>query len=360
MSIQTFFDQPEHQRERQTLPLLRALVTRYADERPFKGQAVVLGHLLVRNTLVVAEAIVAGGATLVLAEGHASPAAAPVIAELQRHNVPILPNAEAVRRGDLFVDVSCILGKLRQPRGAAEVTRTGVLHYQQLPPCPVVSADDCKAKKIEGFYGTGDGFLRAWRQLRPADSPEGKRIVQFGYGKIGRGVAHRCRAAGLVVTVADLSAEARTRAAAEGFEALAADPSAELQAALKAADIILSVTSIPDVMSSGRIPPEWLRAGKATLVNLGAEDEFGPAFEDGEILGGRGLPLNFHLANPTQNRYVDAPLAAHVLALEALVSGGYPPGIHPLPEAMDRWLITEWRRHWPEENLDGIGPELGL
>ncbi|MBI3158798.1 MAG: hypothetical protein HYZ26_04255 [Chloroflexi bacterium] len=357
--LTSYFATPAHQAERRSLPLLRALAERYAGERPFEGLAVVMGHLLVRNTLVVAEAVLAGGAELILAEGHASPAAAPVIAELKAHGVAVLPNAEAVTRGELYVDVSCILGRLRLPTGAAEVTRTGVLHYQALN-CPVVSADDCKAKRIEGFYGTGDGFLRAWRQLRPHDPPEGKRVVQFGYGKIGRGVAHRCRAAGLDVTVADVSVEARARAAGDGFDVLAAEATPELQAALKSAGVIISVTSIPGVLSRGAIPPDWLRAGGATLVNLGAEDEYGPAFEDAEILGGRGLPLNFHLANPTLNRYVDAPLAAHVLALEALVAGGHSPGIHPLPEAMDRWLVTEWRNAWPEEDLAGIGEELGL
>jgi adenosylhomocysteinase len=357
--LTSYFATPAHQAERRDLPLLRALAARYADERPFAGATVVMGHLLVRNTLAVAEALFAGGAQLVLAEGHISPAAAPVIAELETHGVSVLPNAQAVARGDLFVDVSCILGRLRTPAGAAEVTRTGVLHYEKLG-CPVVSADDCRAKRIEGFYGTGDGFLRAWRQLRPHDPPEGKRVVQFGYGKIGRGVAHRCRAAGLEVTVADVSAHARRRAREDGFEALAAEASPDLQRALKAAHIVISVTSLPGVMSRGPIPPDWLRAGGAALVNLGAEDEFGTAFEDAEILGGRGLPLNFHLANPTRNRYVDAPLAAHALALEALVRGAYPPGVHPLPEAMDRWLVAEWRRAWPDEDLAGIGPELGL
>jgi hypothetical protein len=47
-------------------------------------------------------------------------------------------------------------------------------------------------------------------------------------------------------------------------------------------------------------------------------------------------------------------------ALTTLAPDAYAPGVHPLPVAMDRWILTEWRRAWPAEDLDGIGAELGL
>ena len=360
MSLTAFFNAPAQGREKESLPLLRALIERYVEEQPFRNCRVAFGHILVRNSMAVAEALVAGGAELVLSDAHHSPAADAVMGELAGLGVPVLSVAEAAQAADLFLDVNAVLGRVRTPQAAAEVTRTGIFHYQTID-CPVISADDCRAKRIEGFFGTGDGFLRAWRQLLPDDPPEGKRVVQFGYGKIGRGVAYRCRAAGLEVTVADINEVGRQRAAAEGFPVLDAASNAELQSMLKAADIIISVTGIPGVIGQ-TLSPEWLRAGSAVLVNLGAEDEYGPEFDEGEILGGKQVPLNFHLAQPTLNRYVDAPLAAHVLALEAWVqqSEAYPPGIHPLPEAMDRWLVTEWRKAWPEEDLTGIGEELEL
>lgn len=360
MSLRIFFDSPAQRAEKKDLPLLRALIARYTDEQPFAGCRVAFGHILVRNSMVVAEALLRGGAELLLSDAHHSPAADPVVAELTQLGVPILSVAGAAQAADLYLDVNAVLGRQRTPTAAAEVTRTGVHHYADIA-CPVISADDCRAKRIEGFFGTGDGFLRAWRQLRPGDPLEGKQVVQFGYGKIGRGVAQRCRAAGLQVTVADLDADARQRAETEGFAVLNAAPNGELLRALKAADIVVSVTGVPGVLGRS-LPAEWLRAGEAVLVNLGAEDEYGPEFADGEILGGKQVPLNFHLAQPTLNRYVDAPLAAHVLALEAWVQEpeAYAVGLHPLPEAMDRWLVSEWRRHWPDEDLSGIGDELDL
>lgn len=360
MSLQRFFDTPAQVAEKEELPLLRALIERYAEERPFAGARVATSHVLVRNSMVVVEALAVGGADVLLCDAFRSPAAQAVRWELERLGVPVLSVEQASEAADLFLDVNAILGRARVPRAAAEVTRTGILHYEDIP-CPVISADDCRAKHIEGFFGTGEAFLRAWRQLRPGDPPEGKRVLQFGYGKIGRGVAYQTRKAGLQVIVAEVGRAARARAELDGFETLAALPNPALKRALEATDIVLAVTGRPGALGAS-LPPDWLRAGGAVLVNLGAEDEYGPPFKDEEILGGKAVPLNFHLARPTLNRYVDAPLAAHALALEAWARQpeAYGVGVHPLPVEMDRWLVTEWHKAWPDEDLSGIGEELGL
>jgi adenosylhomocysteinase len=360
MSYSDYFSLPVHQKERESLPLIRALIERYTEERPFEGIRVVFGHLVVRNSMAVVEALHQGGAEVILANTFASPATHKVVAHLAELGIAVLPVEEAVRKADVFFDVSAVLGRLRTPKAAAEATRTGVLFYEQIP-CPVVSADNSRAKRIEGFFGTGDGFVRAWKQLRPGDPLQGKRMLQFGYGKIGRGAAHRIRQAGAEVTVADIDPAGRERAEADGFNNIDAAPHAGLEKALANAEVVLSVTSVPGIHSR-TLPPEWFRANNPVLANLGAEDEFGHKFKDEEILGGKAVPLNFHLDQPTLNRYVDVPLAAHLLALEAIVTHPeqYPNGVHPLPVEMDEWLLKTWRRRWPDEDLTGIGEELGL
>lgn len=360
MGLSNLFDEAAHRQERAELPILSALLRRYAAERPFQGRRVVCGHVLVRNSMVVVEALWVGGAEVILCRAHPSPAEAPILDDLRRHAVPVGGVDEAVRGGDWFLDVGAVLGRQRTPRGAAEVTRTGVLHYQTIP-CPVVSADDCRSKRIEGFFGTGEGFIRAWRQLRPGDPLEGRAVVVFGFGKIGRGVAHRLRRLPMAVTVVEADAAAQQRAEQDGFAWVSARPGPPLERALAAADIVISVTGHPGVIGAS-YPAEWFRGTQTALVNLGAEDEFGPPFDDSEIVGGRTLPLNFHLDQPTLNRYVDAPLAAHLLALEALTREPerWSPGIHPLPSAMDDWVIRSWRAAWPGEDLTGIGEELGI
>lgn len=357
--LDAYFNEPAHHQEAAELPVLGDLLDRFTRERPFAGRSIVVGHILVRNSMVVVEGVARGGGEVVLAAAHPSPAEAPVLADLERHGVPVLPVRDACPRGDWYLDVGAVLGRARRPRGAAEVTRTGILHYQTLE-LPVVSADDCRAKRIEGFFGTGDGFLRAWHRFHPGEEPSGRTVVVFGFGKIGRGVAHQLRKAGMRVTVAEASEPALRRATAEGFETTSADPNPDLEVALAQADVIIAVTGQAGIL--GRtLPADWLRRNHPDLVNLGAEDEFGPPFADGEILGGRSIPLNFHLAQPTLNRYVDAPLAAHLLALEALLMDpDQPAGIHLLPKAMDDWVIRSWRSAWPDEDLSGIAEELGL
>ncbi|MCJ7513954.1 MAG: NAD-binding protein [Anaerolineales bacterium] len=340
------------------MPVTRAVSWRLSRLRPFAGRTVVFGHLLVWNSLVVAEALWRGGARLVFSDAHASPATQPLTHHLRELGIRVWPVAEAVRRGDLYLDVGAVLGRLRAPAAAAEVTRTGVLHYRSIP-SPVVSADDCRAKLIEGFFGTGDSFLRAWQLFRPGEPVAGRRLVLFGYGRIGRGVALRTRRAGMQVSVVDIRPSACRRAAAEGFACMAVSEDRRLRRALAQAQVVVAVTGQPGAL--GRmLPPAWLRAGGPTLVNLGAEDEFGPEFAEEEILGGRAVPLNFHLEQPTLNRYVDPPLAAHLLALEAVVTQPGPAGVRALPPAMDDWILRTWRAAWPGEDLGGIAGQLGL
>jgi adenosylhomocysteinase len=125
--------------------------------------------------------------------------------------------------------------------------------------------------------------------------------------------------------------------------------------------VVVAVTGVPGGIGRS-LPSDWIRANRPVLVNLGAEDEFGPSIPEREILGGRGIPLNIHLPRPTRNRYVDPALAAHLLALEALVRepDRYPQGIHPLPPDMDAWVVRTWRQAWPGEDLLGIAADLGL
>ncbi|MDX1600015.1 MAG: hypothetical protein R3191_00720 [Anaerolineales bacterium] len=359
MGLKTYFNSAAHQAERDELPLLRTLIERYAEQRPFDGVAVVCGHLLVRNALVMVEALSAGGAQVILSRAHPTPADQEVRSELGRAGVEVHSVEGAVEMGSTYLDVGAVLGRANPPTGAAEITRTGVLHYERMR-VPVVSADHSRAKLVEGFFGTGDGFRRAWRQLRPDDPLQGKLVVQFGYGKIGRGVAWRIREAGADLQIVDPDPGARARAEADGFHTLPSEPTSELHSVLAGAGVVIAVTSLPGGVGRS-VPAKWLTQG-AVLVNLGAEDEFGPDVPDEFILGRRGTPLNFHLSRPTANRYIDPSLAAHLLALEALLTADedHPPGVHPLPDHMDRWVVHAWRKAHPEEDLTGIAADLGL
>lgn len=358
--MRAYFDTAAHRQERQQLPILSSLIERYRDERPFAGMQVASGHVLVRNSMVTIEALYAGGAEIVLADAFQTPATETVKRALEEADVPIYSKQEAAHLTDLYLDVNAVLGREQAPLAAAEVTRTGIHHYANIEGV-VISADDCRSKLIEGFYGTGDSLRRAWRQFKGDEGLTGKRIIQFGFGKIGRGVAFQLRLAEAELLVLEADPARIKKAEQDGFDTLNVGLAAEVEKELKAAEIIVSVTGIPGIISD-RYSRAVIMSNAPELISLGAQDEYGDDYGEDEILGGKQVPLNFQLAEPTLNRYVDAPLAAHVLALEAWARNpdAFENGIHALPEEMDRWVLESWREYWPNEDLTGIGADLGL
>jgi adenosylhomocysteinase len=270
-----------------------------------------------------------------------------------------MPVDEAIRAGDYFVDIAGMLGKRRTPKGAVEVTRTGDWVYESLP-CPTVSIDKSRLKYLEDFSGTGDGFVRGWYHLRPDDPLVGKNIVLFGYGKVGKGVAFYSRREGANLTVVDVNPDVLAKAQREGFEAIDLQNKSQLRSALDEANIVIGATGKPGAVGDS-VPRSWLRANSPFFVNIGL-GEFGPHIPDSEILGGREVPINFHLERPTENHFIDPIQVAEVLALEELVQnpGRYSSGLNPLPRAIDVWILERWMSYWPEEDLSGIAEEIGL
>jgi adenosylhomocysteinase len=359
MELEKYFSGPAHQTEKETLKVIHKVIERFARERPLEGVRAVAGHLIARNSITMVEALWRGGAQVVLCNPYPSARSDSLFADLAENGFPVSPVDEAVRVSDFFMDNGGALVQRRTPRAAAEVTRTGELYYRDKP-CPVISVDRSRVKHLEDFLGTGESLVRAWQQLRPDDPLGDKHLVQFGFGKVGRGVARHARLVGMRVTIVDVDPAARARAEEAGFTALDAEGGDELRSALAQADVVAGVTGIPGAV--GRtVPPEWLRANRPALVNIGY-DEFGPSFDDAEIVGGSSVPINFHLARPTRNRYIDPALAAQVLAIEALVRhpDRYADGIHALPAEIDEWVLRTWRNAWPDEDLGGLAEELGI
>ena len=334
------------------LPLLNELAIRYADERPFAGLRVVSGHVLVFNSIATAHVLAIGGAEVTFCDPFPSPVTQRVMQQLAACGIPVLPMESAVYTADLFLDVTAVLGKHRLPKAAAEISRSGDLFYENQP-CVTVSIDGAQVKKIECFFGIGDGMVRGWQLLNPSMPLAGLQVVQFGYGKVGRGVAWRLRQEQVNVTLVEIPGINRDLAILEGFDTVLASENLILEKTIAQADAIVAVSGVPNAVAHS-IPATWLNSSQAVLVSLSAVDEFGDEIPPERILGGKGKPLNFHLESPTANRYVDPSLAGHLLALEEVVRGGtaLKPGLNLLSSESDLWLLSRWRHHWPNEDFD--------
>jgi adenosylhomocysteinase len=360
MSLRELFASQEYLDEKRQMKVMEKLIQRLSAEKPFEGVAVVVGHILAVNSLTMVEALHEGGAELSLCPTHEFVRQKDVGGLLEYYRVPVFPIEEGVTRGDFFLDEAAQLGQWRTPKAAAEVTRTGEILYLDVP-CPVISVDRSKVKILEDFFGTGDSFVRAWHKFVPDENLTGKRLRLFGYGKVGRGVAHRAKEEGAQVVVADVDPGACSRADREGFEVVNVHPERDaLNEELKQVDIVIGVTGIPGAV--GRtVHKDVLLANHPVLVNMGY-DEFGNSIGEDHLLRGSKAPVNLTLAQPTRNLYIDPALAAQVMALEELVQHleDYSEGVHPLPSGVDDWILRTWRNAWPDHNLDGVRQELGL
>jgi adenosylhomocysteinase len=359
MSIQDFLLSESYVAEKKDMPISREVIERMAIEKPFQGITVVIGHFLALNSVALFEPFWRGGAEITVCTPLECEHSRSLVRELQSYGFPILPVEEAAKAGDYFVDNAGSLGKRRTPKGAVEVTRTGDWVYESLL-CPTISIDKSRLKYLEDFLGTGESFVRGWYHLRSDDPLVGKNIVLFGYGKVGKGVAFFSRNEGANLTVVDINPDVLAKAQKEGFVAIDLQDKSQLKSTLQEANIVIGATGKPGAVGES-VPNSWLRANSPFFVNIGL-DEFGPHIRDNEILGGREVPLNFHLRRPTKNHKIDPIQAAEVLALEELVQnpGKYSNGLHPLPRRIDVWVLRKWISYWPEEDLSGIAEEIGL
>jgi adenosylhomocysteinase len=359
MSIRDFLLSKSYVAEKKDMPITREVIERMAIEKPFQGIQVVIGHFLALNSVALFEPFWRGGAEVTVCTPFQCEHTRSLVRELQSHDFPTLPVGEAVKAGDYFIDNAGMLGKRRTPKGAVEVTRTGDWVYASLA-CPAVSIDKSRLKYLEDFLGTGESFVRGWYHLRPNDPLVGKNIVLFGYGKVGKGVAFYGRKEGAHLTVVDINPDALTKAHKEGFATVDLQNKSQLESTLHQAHIVIGATGKPGAVGDS-VPASWLEANSPFFVNIGI-DEFGPHFRDDQILGGRQVPINFHLERPTKNHKIDPIQAAEVLALEELVQcpGKYSNGLHPLPQTIDEWIMKKWISYWPQEDLSGIAEEIGL
>lgn len=87
------------------------------------------------------------------------------------------------------------------------------------------------------------------------------------------------------------------------------------------------------------------------LANLGADNEFGPAFAQHKGLLNEGGAINFALRNPTQTHYLDPTFCLHNEAILWIMRGEIANGLHPVPQKYDELAVQEWTLHWPQEDI---------
>jgi adenosylhomocysteinase len=178
------------------------------------------------------------------------------------HGIPS-PELERVRRGlgAEEVDVGMIAG-------GTEETTTGVIRLRALERegkllYPIIAVNDSPTKSLfDNPIGTGqstiDAILRATGTLLA-----GKKVVVFGYGRVGSGIAARARGMGAEVIVVEVDPVRALSAAMNGFRVCSS-----LEAA-KVGDVFITATGNINVIRREHM--ELMKDG-AMLANAGHYD----------------------------------------------------------------------------------------
>jgi adenosylhomocysteinase len=354
------------------MPVLRSIRERFARERPLAG--VVVGACLhvTSETAVLVRTLQAGGADVALCASNPfaiqQDVALALSAEAEVHAGGPDEWAEGVaavvgRAPRITLDDGAdLLGALHTARpdllpsmlGGTEETTTGLVRLRALEAegglsVPVIAVNEARAERaFNDRFGAGqsvlDGIVRATNLLLA-----GQTVVVLGYGWTGRGVALRAAGFGASVIVCEVDPLRALEARMEGFAVLPALSAAAV------GDIFITVTGVPDVLRAEHF---FRMKDGAVLANAGQFDiEISLAdlrsessgseqilplverFSFGDrslhlVAGGRVVNLAAAEGHPAA--VMDVSFALQALAAEALAGGDFTPGVHPVPDAIER------------------------
>lgn len=319
-------------------PTIAAQVADFSARRPFEGLRILDATPLFFNTLAKYLPLLSGGAHLTLSGVEGVPQDPNFVAWARQEGLPVITTAE----GDYDLISDCIgLHAGMNPRlGFAELTHSGLARYEGCSK-PCFDSDSSKIKEIEAILGTGDGLIRGLG-AQDMQVDKAQRWLLFGFGKIGRGIAMRLRHAGAEVVVVEAAKNRSQLKGAPGGDFPFIDMSSveAVRQAVEQASHIVTATSVPHVISQSYPIEPFLRG--QILINMGAEDEYGPRFAPQQVLNGK-VALNFALEEPTHLRYIETTFALQNAGLEWIIKNKDQSGITQAPSEIQQTLIATLR-----------------
>jgi len=269
------------------MPVLTQIEKQFAEEKPLKGLTLGACLHVTKETGVLIEAFLAGGAKVGLCGSNPLSTQDDVAASLAKKGVSVFAwrgqNTEEYYRcveqvldlePSITLDdgadlVSTLHNKRKKtlPRikGGTEETTTGVLRLRAMEKdgalkYPIIAVNDAYTKHLfDNRYGTGqstlDGIMRATNILLA-----GKNFVVCGYGWCGKGLALRAQGMGANVIITEVSPLRALEAVMNGFRVM---PIIEAAAV---GDIFVTVTGDTSIIRGEHM--ERMKGG-AIMANSG-------------------------------------------------------------------------------------------
>ncbi|MFH1134935.1 MAG: adenosylhomocysteinase [Pseudomonadota bacterium] len=363
----------------QSMPVLRLITERFAQEKPLQGVKMALCLHVTTETANLARALQAGGAEVFLCASNPLSTQDDVAAALVKHDDMAVYAIKGEDRDTYYSHIYAVLDKkpaitmddgadlvstlhsekadlLEYVLAGTEETTTGVIRLKAMAAdgalkYPVIAVNDANTKHFfDNRYGTGqstlDGIIRATNRL-----VAGSNFVVCGYGWCGRGVAMRASGLGASVIVTEVDPLRALEAVMDGYRVM---PIAE---AAKIGDFFCTVTgdihvirqehflamkSGAIVANSGHFNVELDLDGLAEVsvkrrMIRDFVEEF--ALRDGRLIYvlGEGRLINLAAAEGHPSSVMDMSFANQALAAEYIIKNKdkITLGVYPVPKHID-------------------------
>lgn len=383
----------------QHMPLLNQIRRDFERTVPFAGRRIAVSVHLEAKTAYLALVLRAGGASVAVTGSNPLSTQDDVAAALVQQGVPVFAWYNATSdeyfahiaatldtRPELYIDdggdLTAMLHNEKKDLaagviGGCEETTTGLLRMRAMERAgelkyPIMAVNDALCKHLfDNRYGTGqsvwDGIMRTTNLV-----VAGKNVVVAGFGWCGKGVAMRARGMGANVIITEIDPVKAMEAIMEGYRVM---PMTE---AAREGDIFITVTGCRDVLRREHFA---LMSDRAILCNAGHFDvevsktdlkdmasgnrRVRKNVEEYRMPDGRRLYLlaegrlvNLAAADGHPAEIMDMSFAIQALSLEHLLheAGRLKPGVHPIPDRIDRRVAGLKLASWGCA-IDSLTPE---
>ena len=359
------------------MPVLNQIKKRFAEEKPLRGVTIGACLHVTKETAVLIEALMAGGAEVALCGSNPLSTQDDVAAALAMEGVSVyawrgetadeyywciertIDHKPTITLDDGADLVSTLHSKrtefLSNVKGGTEETTTGVLRLRAMERAgalkyAIIAVNDAHTKYLfDNRYGTGqstiDGIIRATNILLA-----GKNFVVCGYGWCGRGVAMRAKGMGANVIITEVNPLRALEAVMDGYRVMSMNEVAEI------GDIFVTTTGNINVIRKEHM--QKMKDG-ALLANSGhfnveinlkdleelavSKRTIRPNLEEVTLKDGRKLYLlaegrlvNLAAAEGHPSEVMDMSFSNQALSVEYIVKNErMPPRVYPVPREID-------------------------
>ncbi|MEF8907020.1 MAG: adenosylhomocysteinase [Haloarculaceae archaeon] len=365
---------------RQHMPILSSVRERFAAERPLEGERIGMAMHVEAKTAALVEVLAAGGAEVAITGCNPLSTHDDVSAALDAVDGVTSYAERGVDDGAYYAAIEAVIGHeptvtvddggdmvfaihedypelLDAIVGGCEETTTGVHRLRAMDEdgaleYPMFAVNDTPTKRLfDNVHGTGESALAAIAMTTNL-SWAGKTVVVAGYGYCGKGVAKKASGQNADVVVTEADSRRALEAHMEGYDVM---PMAE---AAREGDVFVTTTGNRDVIVEEHF--EAMSDG-AVLANAGHFDveidvdglaemavdsyEARDGVQAYELADGRRLHVLaegrlVNLAAPVALGHpvevMDQSFGVQALCVEELLEEEYEPGVHDVPDAVDR------------------------